>query len=97
MLGCIVAADGAVDEGAGKGIGVGDVEIIGDVERRGGLAVQDADCPAEFGEASVPGADVALGVGVHVGVAGVPEEPNVFVVGDGLGMEEHVVDDCVRA
>ncbi len=61
------------------------------------MAVQNADRPAEFGEASVPGADVALGVGVHVGVAGVPEEPDVFVVGDGLGMEEDVVDNFVWA
>lgn len=78
MLGRIVAADGAVDEGTGEDAWVGDVEVVRDVERRAGLAVEHADRPAERGEASVPGADVAAGVGVHAWVAGVPEEPDVL-------------------
>ena len=43
-----------------------------------GWAVQDTDYPAEFWEAAVPGADVALGVAVHGLEAGVLEEPDVL-------------------
>ena len=46
----------------------------------------------------MPGADVALGVGVHGLEAGVPEEPDVlFAVRDGRGVEEVVVDVAVGA
>ena len=74
VLGRVVAADGAIGEGAGEGARVGDVEEVRDVEGRGGQAVEDADRPALLGEAPVPGADVALCVWAHVRVAGVPEE-----------------------
>ena len=96
MLGRVVAADGAVDEGTGKGAWVRDVEEICDVEGRGGQAVQDTNYPALLGEAPVPGADVAPRVRVHVCVAGVPEEPDVLLVRDGLGMEEIMIDFNVR-
>ncbi len=48
----------------------------------------------------MPGADVALGVRVHGGEAGVPEEEDVFFgggAGEGWGVEEGVVDGGVRA
>ena len=44
------------------------------------------------GEASVPGADVALCIWVHGGVAGVPEEPDVLLVYDGFGVEDVMID-----
>ena len=56
------------------------------------MAVEDSNCPALGGEATVPDADVALCAGVHVGVAGVPEEPDVLFVCDGFGVEEVVID-----
>ena len=40
----------------------------------------------------MPAADVAFCVGVHVGVARVPEEPNVLLVCDGFGVEEVVIN-----
>lgn len=40
-------------------------------------------------------ADRALGVGVHVQVAGVPEEPDVFGCCDWWGVEEIVVDEGI--
>jgi len=80
VLGRVVAADVAIDEGTGEGAWVGDVEEVRDVQGRGGQAVEDADRPALLGEASVPGADVALCVWVHVRVAGVPEEPDVLLI-----------------
>ena len=45
----------------------------------------------------MPGADVALGVGMHIREAGVPEKPDVLLAGDGLGMEEVMVDVRVGA
>ena len=80
MLGSVVSADRAIDEGAGEGAWVGYIEEVRNIEGRGGLAVEDADGPASLGEAPVPGADVALRVAVHVRVAGVPEEPDVFLI-----------------
>lgn len=41
----------------------------------------------------MPGTDVALCVGMHVGVASMPEEPDVLLIRDGLGMKKSVVDD----
>jgi len=40
----------------------------------------------------VPDADVALCVGVHGGVAGVPEEPDVLLVCDGFGVKDVMID-----
>ena len=40
----------------------------------------------------MPGANVALRVWVHVGEARVPEEPDVLLARDGLGVEEIMVD-----
>lgn len=80
MLWRVVAADGAIDEGTGEGAWVGNVEEVRDVEGRGWQAVEDADRPALLGEAPMPGADVALRIGVHVCVAGVPEEPDVLLI-----------------
>lgn len=40
----------------------------------------------------MPGADVALGVGMHVCESAVPEEPDVLFVGDGRGVKEMLVD-----
>ena len=77
MLGRVIAADGTIDKGTGESAWVRDVKEICNVEGRGGQAVKDADCPAFFGEAPVPGADVALRVRMHVRVAAVPEEPYV--------------------
>ena len=96
MLGRVVAADGAIDESTGESTRVGDVEEVCDVQGRGGLTVEDADRPALFGEAPVPGADVASCVGMHVCVAGVPEEPDVLLIGEGLGMKEMVIDFSIR-
>lgn len=75
----VIAANGAVDEGLRKALWVGGVKEIGDVERRGWLTVEDTVCPALLGEAPVPGADIALGVRVHMRVAGMPEEPDVLL------------------
>ena len=69
MLSRIVAADGAICEGSGESVWVGGVEEVGNVEGGRGEAVKDANRPALGGEAAVPDADVALCVGVHVGVA----------------------------
>lgn len=80
MLRRIVAADGAIYECTGECSWVGDIEEVGDVEGGEGEAVEDANLPALGGEAAVPGADVAFCVGVHVCVAGVPEEPDVLFV-----------------
>ena len=55
-------------------------------------AVEDADGPAVGGETPVPGADITLGVGVHLCVAAVPEEPDVFLVGYWFGMEQIMID-----
>ena len=38
------------------------------------------------------GVDVALGVRVHAHVARVPEEPDVLLIRDRLGMKEIVID-----
>ncbi len=97
MLGRVVAADGPVDKGPREHGRVGDVEEVGDVEGRGGLAVGNADGPALLGEAAVPGADVTARVRVHVCEAAVPEEPDVLLVRDGLGVEEVMVDVRVWA
>ena len=97
MLGGVITTDCAIDEGTGEGSCVGNVEEVGDVKGRGGLAVEDADCPALFGEASVPGANVALGVGVHVLEATVPEEPDVFLVCDRSRTEKILVNFRIRA
>lgn len=43
------------------------------------------------------GADGALCVGIHGVEAGVPEEPDVFVGGDGGRVEEGMVDVSVGA
>ena len=64
----------------GEGSRVRDIKEVCDVEGRGGQAVEDADRPALLGEALVPGVDVAPRVGVHVRVASVPEEPDVFLI-----------------
>ena len=40
----------------------------------------------------VPNADVALCIGVHGGVAGVPEEPDVLLICDEFGVEEVMID-----
>ena len=69
MLTRVVAADGTIGEGFGECVWVGGVEKVGDVEGGRREAVEDANCPALRGEAAVPDADVALCVGVHVGVA----------------------------
>lgn len=42
------------------------------------------------------GADVAFGVRVHGGEAGVPEEPDVLLGSDRWGAEEGGVDEAVR-
>ena len=80
MLGRIVAADGTIKEGTRERARVGDVEEVGDIQGRGGEAVKDTDRPSFLGEASVPCADIALRVGVHMRVAGVPEEPDVLLI-----------------
>ena len=80
MLRCIIAADGTIEESTGERAWVGDVEEVGDVQGRGGDAVNDADRPSFLGEAPVPRADVALGVGVHARVACVPEKPDVLLI-----------------
>jgi len=53
----IVAADGTIEEGTRESGRVGDVEEVGDVQGRGGEAVNDADRPSFLGEASVPCTD----------------------------------------
>lgn len=45
----------------------------------------------------MPCSDVALGVRVHVGETGVPEEPDVFGCCDGCGGLDGGVDGGVRA
>lgn len=46
----------------------------------------------------MPGADIALCVGVHVCVARVPEEPDVFlVIRHWLGMEKIIIDFGIGA
>ena len=40
----------------------------------------------------MPDADVALCIGMHGGVASVPEEPYVLLVCDGFGVEEVMID-----
>ena len=80
MLGSVVTADSAVDKGTGEGSWVRDIEEVGNVQGRGGEAVEDTDRPTLLGEAPVPCTDVALRIGVHVRVAGVPEEPDVLLI-----------------
>ena len=80
MLGCVVAADGTIEEGTREGAWVRDVEEVGDVQGGGGKAIDDTNCPALLGEAPVPRADIALRVGVHVRVAGMPEKPDVLLI-----------------
>ena len=96
MLRRIVAADGTIKEGTRERARVGDVEEVGDIQGRGGKAVKDTDCPSFLGEASVPCADIALGVGVHMRVASVPEEPDVLLIKDGLGVKEIMIDFRIR-
>lgn len=43
----------------------------------------------------MPGADVALGVGVHVEVAGVPEEEDVLFCSGWRRVQDGVVDEGV--
>ena len=43
MLGCVVAADGAIGEGTGECMWVGGIEEVGDVEGRGGEEIEDAN------------------------------------------------------
>jgi len=45
----------------------------------------------------MPGADVALGVGMHVSESAMPEKPDVLFVSDGFGVEEIMVDFGVGA
>ena len=92
MLSNVVTADGSIDKRPREDSGVVDVEEIGDVEGGVGTSIEDADGPATFGEAAIPGADVALGVRVHGLVARVPEEPNVFLIFDGGGSGQIPVD-----
>lgn len=97
MLRCVVAANGAVDEGTWKCIWIGDVQEVRNVKGRRGQAVEDTDCPAVPRKTPVPGADVAPRVGVHMCVARVPEEPDIFLICDGLGMKEIVINLGIRA
>ena len=40
----------------------------------------------------MPDADIALCVGVHGSVPGVPEKPDVLLICDGFGVEEVMID-----
>ncbi|KAI4168744.1 MAG: hypothetical protein LQ343_006180 [Gyalolechia ehrenbergii] len=80
MLGCVIAATGTVHEGTRKGLRVSDIKELVNVERRRGLAVENANFPALFGETSVSSADVTLGGRVRVRVPSIPEEPHVLLV-----------------
>ena len=40
----------------------------------------------------MPDTDVALCVGVHGGVASVPEEPDVLLICDGFAVEDVMID-----
>ena len=97
MLGCVVATNGAIDKGARECTRIRDIEKVRNIERRGRLAVDDADDPALLREAPMPSTDVSLCIGVHVGKASVPEEPDVLLVDDLPGVEEVVVNIIVWA
>lgn len=55
------------------------------------LPIDDTHDPACFGEAPVPGTDVALCVRMHIRKAAVPEEPDILFVHDRLGVEEVMI------
>ena len=80
MLWCVVATNGALDKGTGESTRIRDIEVVGDVQGRGGKAVEDMDRPSLLGEAPVPGADIALRIGMQVHVAAMPEEPDVLLI-----------------
>ena len=81
MLQCVVAANGPLDKSSGEGSRIGDIKEVSDVHGRGGKAVDDTDRPALLGEPPVPGANIALRIGVQVRVTTVPEEPDVLFIG----------------
>ena len=45
-----------------------------------------------WGEAAMPDTDVALCVGVHGSVPGMPEEPDVLLICDRFGVEDAMID-----
>ena len=92
MLRRVVPANCAIDKGTRECTGIRGVEEVRDVERRGRQAVENTNCPTIQRETPVPSADVALCVGMHVGKAGVPEEPDVLLIEYGFGMKEIMID-----
>ena len=88
MLCCVVTTDDTIGHGEGSGecVWVGGVEEVGNVE--------EGECGLTSlgGEAAMLDTDVALRVGGHGGVPGMPEELDILLICDGFGVEDVLID-----